>query len=423
MSDSDLMALLELLYEGPLENQPWCSFLHGLCEWLNLAGASITLWESDLEPISTFVLAVDECDRTDWETMERDYYQHHAQTDPVGAERVLPGEVRHATRAEMSPSYQEYCARLGIHHFGRACFSGKDDSRAWLEFFRRHPDQSFTADEEERLRSLLPHLSRSLRMHQRLMQYRVKEELYEQANLHVAVGMVILNGTGAVIHCNRAAQRIMEEVAILTLVNGRPTLTDRGKQHEFKRAIDQLIYCSAAQIESREGYSVALQHEGRLFGLLACDLHNPAYFKGRHTPHVALYMLEIGCELGLGGNSSDAAQLLSRLLGLTPQEARTALLMSDDLSIPEVSAALAVTEATARNYSKRIYQKLGLSRRSDLVKVVQRSLALLGPVTARGCARWCGSAQAGSWYKSAGPGHRRPAAVHTGGLPHRCQRR
>jgi len=373
----DQTGLLGYLYEGPLEEPPWQGFLQQLCEVLKLTGASITLSESESQPRSSFVLVVEEGSEIDWQEVESHYYTHHAEDDPVGTERVGPGELRHGTLAELPDEHRDYYRRLGIHFFGRAGFAGAQDSRAWLEFFRCDPSRPLVETELALLRALLPHLGRALRTHQQLMQQRVKLALYEGISRQLALGVLVLDGCGRVLHGNQAVRSLLAEGRVMRLVAGRPWLPDRCRQAEFQQALERLLHCSAAGQEDGSGHALALAEGDRLYGLLARAIQPPEYFKGRHAPHVVLYLVEISRGTGEAGASDEGARLLSRLLGLTPQEARAALLLSGDISLAEVGALLEVTEATARNYSKRIYQKLGLRRRSDLVRVVQRSLALL----------------------------------------------
>ena len=70
-------------------------------------------------------------------------------------------------------------------------------------------------------------------------------------------------------------------------------------------------------------------------------------------------------------------QLLAQLFGLTPQEARLALLLADGSTLAAAAHSLGVAETAARSYSKRIYAKMGIRSQSDIVRMVYRSFALL----------------------------------------------
>lgn len=73
----------------------------------------------------------------------------------------------------------------------------------------------------------------------------------------------------------------------------------------------------------------------------------------------------------------ERAALLAALFALPPREAELAVALADGLSIKEAANALALTEETARNYSKKLYARLGVRGQAELVALVLRSGANL----------------------------------------------
>nr|WP_260927936.1 LuxR C-terminal-related transcriptional regulator [Novosphingobium sp. 9] len=72
-----------------------------------------------------------------------------------------------------------------------------------------------------------------------------------------------------------------------------------------------------------------------------------------------------------------AARRLAVLHGLPPREAQLAAAMAAGQSIAEAGAAMGLTLETARNYSKRIYARLGVSGQPALCAKVWRGVAML----------------------------------------------
>ena len=68
---------------------------------------------------------------------------------------------------------------------------------------------------------------------------------------------------------------------------------------------------------------------------------------------------------------------IARLFDLSPQEARLALLLAYGYTISEAAAEMHIAETAARNYSKRVYAKVGIGSQTDLVRLVYRNLAFL----------------------------------------------
>ncbi|TYC86861.1 helix-turn-helix transcriptional regulator [Novosphingobium sp. BW1] len=73
--------------------------------------------------------------------------------------------------------------------------------------------------------------------------------------------------------------------------------------------------------------------------------------------------------------SHNAQARLTALHALPPREAELALKLSEGLSIAEAAQALGLTVETARNYSKRIYAKLGVRGKAELVRRILEGTA------------------------------------------------
>jgi DNA-binding CsgD family transcriptional regulator len=67
-------------------------------------------------------------------------------------------------------------------------------------------------------------------------------------------------------------------------------------------------------------------------------------------------------------------QHLRELYALTVVEARLAAWLSQGKSVEEAAAAMGVTVNTARAYLKRIYNKTGVRRQSELVRLLLLAL-------------------------------------------------
>jgi len=70
----------------------------------------------------------------------------------------------------------------------------------------------------------------------------------------------------------------------------------------------------------------------------------------------------------------DRCDQLVDLFGLMPSEARLAWAMAQGRSIAEAAEDLGLTIETARNYSKKIYAKLGLRGQAELVRLILTSV-------------------------------------------------
>ncbi len=69
------------------------------------------------------------------------------------------------------------------------------------------------------------------------------------------------------------------------------------------------------------------------------------------------------------------AQIVARLFGLSPSEARLADALAQGATLADAAIALGLTIETARNYSKLIYAKTGARGQADVVRLILNSVA------------------------------------------------
>jgi len=77
----------------------------------------------------------------------------------------------------------------------------------------------------------------------------------------------------------------------------------------------------------------------------------------------------------LSGNGADR---LAEVFDLPRREAELAMALADGHSIAEAAERMGLTLETARNYSKRLYAKLGVRGQAELVRLVYESSAVMG---------------------------------------------
>ena len=143
----------------------------------------------------------------------------------------------------------------------------------------------------------------------------------------------------------------------------------------MQRALD----AGAGEQRARHGELVRLDTPGgKPLGLLVYPVTQTRFYQGAHAPSVIVYLTDLAQKLAALQPARDSSQaLVAQLFGLTPQEARLALLLADGCTLAAAAEQMGVAEAAARSYSKRIYAKMGIKSQSDIVRLVYRSFALL----------------------------------------------
>ena len=115
-----------------------------------------------------------------------------------------------------------------------------------------------------------------------------------------------------------------------------------------------------------------------MLGLLVQPAPVRVYYRGQEAPCAIVYVSEIYPNVPLAQPvHARSVQRICRLFDLTRQEATFSLLLAFGASIAEAATKMEIGESAARNYSKKIYSKMGISGQADLVRVMLRSLSFL----------------------------------------------
>ncbi|MCG3168612.1 MAG: hypothetical protein CALGDGBN_00109 [Pseudomonadales bacterium] len=377
----ELLELVGALYEGPLEEEPWRGFAERLRVLFEARNVAVTLHHPRGRVSDIYVMARDPSDHTDWAAVEAIYRRDFMHEDPFRLELVRPGQVLRLDAAPRSPEFARFEAALGIGSCLRAGFAEPGGMQGWIDIVRgRTHGVAFGAAHTGLLDTLQPHLARALALHAAQRSRAAECAAYEDAIEHVALGTLLLDGELRVLRANRVAAAILAARPGLAIVHGRLCADGAGVQCELDRALRSAATIAIDGDAVPRADLLRLGHTaGPALGVLVRPLTQARWFRGAHAPCVVVYLTDPAQPLqALHPGRQSSRELVERLFGLTPQEARLTLLLADGASLAAAARQLAVAESAVRSYSKRIYAKTGIGTRSELVRLVHRSLALLG---------------------------------------------
>lgn len=371
--------LVKLIYRGPLEPQPWQSFVDRLREVMDALALSIVLYPNNSERLETSVLASDPGHDIDWVALNQRYIHEYLEVDPTASDKIAPGQILNIHDFQDSTYFTEFLQPLGIEHALRMGFSEPGGMRCWLAACRSQPMGSFDDADIGLLQDLLPHLEQALALYASIMLSQSEKTLYNEAIEHLSFGSILLNGERRIISANPIAHAIIERHAELNVSDAMLTLSDAAANAELQRAIDAAIAGRDADGRGAVELVRVECRSGNLLGLLIRPTPTQPYYRGAPTPHVVIYLSDLEQHIeGWNHEQREPQQLIAKLFKLTQAESRLALLLADGKTLAEAAVAMHITEKTARNHSKNIYDKTGIKRQVDLVRLIYKSVALLG---------------------------------------------
>lgn len=261
-------------------------------------------------------------------------------------------------------------------------FGSPHSMPACCSFFRglHHPD--FGEEDRARMRLVLPHLSRSLGVMQRLRSAELTVATSLAALDRLPSGVLLMDGSGAVAFANSSAQRMLEDGDGLRLRKLTNT-SGFGNLVAVNTAASKAISDAISTTLNRDPYATP---------------HFSKCVTVPRTSGVASYTLQFSAlgdhnEFGTsrGGFAAivfiaDGAQeihidpaILQSAYGLSAAEARVAVALLDCSSAKEVAEKLGTSHNTVRTQINQVYAKLGVNSRARFVKL------LLGLASHRSC--------------------------------------
>jgi DNA-binding CsgD family transcriptional regulator/PAS domain-containing protein len=222
------------------------------------------------------------------------------------------------------------------------------------------------------LERLVPHLRRAVQLQANLGAAIERQALLEDTLEAVAVGVLLLDESGDVVHANAAARHIIGRGDGLRLRERRL----RASSPSADRALQQAI---AGAVATRDGLhplggaalSVSRSQHGSYQVLVSPGPGAGARSELRRASAIVM----IG-DPDAGLVSSE--RLLARLYGLTPSEARLARAVASGDSLAFHAEQCGIAVSTVRWTMKQLLHKTGVRRQADLVR-----LLLTGPASVR----------------------------------------
>lgn len=245
-----------------------------------------------------------------------------------------------------------------------------DTTSGAIAFGRAIAKGEFTSDAVATANRLQPHLVRAYRLG-RMIAGRPGVGGDLQAVLETTSQAVLLvDGDGTLRHANPAAERLLGRGdGGLVVRQGR-----LSAQHPAgARRLAELIGRATGPAGLRAAGGFALARPGLPLAIRVAPLNTT------ETPIFGPPRLALVCATDLEAELPAPEEELRTLFGLTPAEIRLATAMFDGLSLREAADSFGLSVNTVRFQLARIFDKTGVTRQAELVKLMMRLASSPGP--------------------------------------------
>jgi DNA-binding CsgD family transcriptional regulator len=361
IDDGRLNRTCDRLYEAATASGHWPDALAELASIFGADSAHFTVWNRSLGRAEVAVTARDD------PKSEATYATAYGQIDPcrklLNHEPIgnwITNDERFGKEVlERHPYYKEFLKPLGFLFVAKCRVNVSDNGdRCSIFGLARKPDAE--PFETSRLvmiaRKLNPHLGRAATLHDKLAPAMVSGRLTEAALDRLPTGVLLVSAHRRVLFANKAGATVLEGSNGLKVQNGLLHASDPAADQELAaltshgeggwlsmpRGTGTALHISIAPLP--EAANVPSTAGDRSFLILLSDTER--------TP------------------SLEMSAALRKLYRLTAAEARIACLLADGFSLSEIAEKLGTSKQTARTQLKAIFEKMGVSRQSDLVAAI-----------------------------------------------------
>lgn len=236
----------------------------------------------------------------------------------------------------------------------------------WL--FRDVEGEGFTSEETALAEMLVVQLTHGAEMARRMRFSEVERSLYSDVMERMSIGVVILDRTSKVLRVSPIAEKFLRDCEGLQVQAGKlravAAREDKLLQAAIKAAADDHPGCDKGR-----GLSLTKRSGAKHLGLVVRRVGHSSQPSGQT---VALYVRDSEVTQGV------ESDLVRQILDLTPAEAGVARRLTEGLSLEDAAASLDISRNTARAHLRSIFSKSGITRQTELVRMVMNSAAMLG---------------------------------------------
>lgn len=285
----------------------------------------------------------------------------------VGRDVITDRDVITPDEMDIDPFYSTFLPRHGLRYF--ACAMVSPDPRVWVGLsIQRAPDKPEYSEQELELAGELgAHVENALRLSIKLMSAELINAGLGVALTRLGIGVFALDSLSRVVFSNPAADALLGDGIDLVDRQLRASSPVSGRMDaEITRAI--------ADRPDPAGKPTPLVIERKRSRHPLAVYVMPIPFSGNPAEHFLAHARALVLVIDPETDAPPDPSLVRDLLGLTLGEARVAALIGSGLPPQEAADKLGVSVETARTVLKRVFQKVGVSRQSELTALMTKLL-------------------------------------------------
>lgn len=367
-SDDTIHRLLGSLFSASTEPEGWTQFLGQLCVTCGVNKAAIIAHDI---PRDEHIVVAGQGDAFD-EEGNRLYKSYYWQFDGwtsgflrrAKLDGVLLGEeIWPAEELHKSIFYNEFLPSRNICQMAGAYCETAPRILDGISLYRGPREDAMGREHVSVLRAIAPHLQIALRTRRKLLELESRVGALETALNSIRNALLLVNRAGKIVFVNERARAILSQSDSLSLRNGNLMARGSSEQAILRALIEKATLTSTGR-ETYGGGAMALTRTGKqpLHILISPISPGNRVFPGDAAATIFLDDPET--------QPLVPTDVLRKLYGLSPAEARLAVLVLQGHSITEAAEIGQVSRETAKSQMSAVFAKTGTRRQGDLIRLL-----------------------------------------------------
>jgi len=364
--DEKLTRLIAAIYDAALDCATWPEVLAGIAEFVDGRVGGLLTKDSNKKRVNAH-----------WHAGgDPHYMQLYATTySSLGPLATSPpGEVGQIVSIpEIVPYdefrdgrfYREWARPQGWVDVAVAVLEKSASGGTYLTMSRDEASGMVDATMRRRMALVAPHVRRAALIGKAIEFQQAKAATFADILDGSSAGLFLVDANGRIVHANSAGGDMLCRGDFLRLIGGR-LVAGVADVDQTLRATAAAAATGDAAIGAR-GTAVPLSgHDGARYvaHVLPLSAGAPGRARAVHGAVAALFVREAEMEY------PPAPDVIGKAYKLTPTELRVLLAIVEIGGVPEVAAALGISESTVKTHLSRLFAKTGARRQADLVKLV-----------------------------------------------------
>lgn len=261
--------------------------------------------------------------------------------------------------------YREWAQPQGWADAANAVLEKSATCCAYLSILRNQASGMVDEDMRRRMRLIVAHVRRAVRTGKAIDLSQAEAATFADILDGLSPAIFLVDAEGQVIHGNAAGRSVLDKGDLLRTVHGRLTAIDTQVDQALHSA-----FIAAGKNDAEIGAKgSALPLKGRageryVAHVLPLTVGEKRKTGAASNAVVALFVRKAELE------AEPSSEVIGKTYKLTPTELRVLRAIVDVGGVRQVAENLGVADTTVKTHLGRLFEKTGVSRQADLVKLV-----------------------------------------------------